>query len=527
MRVGLLAAAVAVVLTAGVTLVVADSLGSAAEATTLVPADAAIVVHARLDPSLGQKRALAQLLQKLPERAQQQVRQGIPNAVNGLLGEAGIDYAEDVEPWLGDEVALFLTGDLSAPDGAVLLQTSDAEAALAAVGQALAAEGADPQQESSYRDVTIWAVPVEPPAAEVDVTEMGYAVIGDFVAIGTPDGLTAAVDAHRDGGIVADDDYRRMVDPLTDDRLLTYWVDAPQIVQSAVEDIDEAQVFAESAFAFAPQQESAGAVFATAESVVFETVTRKPDDGPGFLPSESSVTLMGSLPAEAWVSAVIPAIGRNVVEILDEIPESADLEEVFSSSTGLDLRDDVLSWMQDGALFVSGEDVTELGGALVIESSDPAATTRTLDEVFRPGRGLDASVQPTQVGGMAGFELVDPAAPAHVVVLGGERLIVAVDGGKVNDEDSSAARLTGDGPTLADSEQFGRAVASLGGDYTPVFFLDVAGATQLIRSAFGASSLPTEFAEAQTYLEQVSHVVAGVRDDGQLISQRVVIGTAP
>ena len=54
--------------------------------------------------------------------------------------------------------------------------------------------------------------------------------------------------------------------------------------------------------------------------------------------------------------------------------------------TGLDLQRDVLSWMGDAGLFVSGTSPARVGGALVVATSDRAKTRATIAALGAPDR---------------------------------------------------------------------------------------------------------------------------------------------
>ena len=62
----------------------------------------------------------------------------------------------------------------------------------------------------------------------------------------------------------------------------------------------------------------------------------------------------------------------------------------FQKQTGLDLRKDVLGWMGDAGVFVGGTTSADLGGALVIKTTDPAKTKRTMAVLERFARQQSA-----------------------------------------------------------------------------------------------------------------------------------------
>lgn len=112
--------------------------GSPAEA---VPATAVGYVSLDLDPSAAQKIEAIQMLQKFPGLKEQldldardDVRRYVFEKIQEDAGCSEIDYARDIEPWLGDRMALAAVPDSDQPVAPVfVLQVSDQQAASAGV----------------------------------------------------------------------------------------------------------------------------------------------------------------------------------------------------------------------------------------------------------------------------------------------------------------------------------------------------------------------------------------------------------
>lgn len=524
MRVWLVAAGILVVLGGSAAVVMLGLMGDESTAAALAPKDSLGYVHATLDPALDQKRALANLAKRLPEDAQEELEKSFPKALDSFLGGANLDFEKDIKPWLGGEAAFFVSGDLAkTPEGAALLETKDAEKSLEVARRVATEEGGEPE-DATHREVEY---SVLPESGGPNEPKTAYGIVGDFLVIGTVDGVKGAIDASEEGGIDGNESYSELVGSLTPDRLLTYWVDTPAIFETMTKDIpaEQREQFASSPL-FSAQQPQAGALFATDESVVFEGVSSKSEENPGLFQSvPADPEFLGSLPEDTWFSFVFPSLGKNLEPVLESTPDFEQAEQAFTDATGLKLREDVLSWMGDAGLFVAGENVQQLGGALIVESSDPAKAKTFLDRVVNTGLEQGVAVRPTTAGGQQGYELADASIPGAVTAVAGERLIIAVDAPDVAEEDSAVAGALGEGGRLGDTEAFSRATDSLGEGYAPIFFVDVGGVTRVIKSTFGETSTPPEFAEVEPYLKRLSHVVAGSRDDGDRIMQRLVIGT--
>src|SRR3954463_7402666 len=80
-----------------------------ARAAGMVPANAIAFVSASLDPSIAQKKNLLDIARKFP-KARDKVRSNFQDTRDSFLSdavkEACLDYAKDVKPWLGSELAV-------------------------------------------------------------------------------------------------------------------------------------------------------------------------------------------------------------------------------------------------------------------------------------------------------------------------------------------------------------------------------------------------------------------------------------
>jgi hypothetical protein len=526
MRVGYVVAALVAVLGANVATLLTAAEGDPVRAPTVVPADAVAYVHVTLDPSLNQKRALLNLMESLPEGPRKKLSDGVPRALDEMFAEVDVDFSKDIKPWLGTEIALFVSGAMRKPDGAVLLETTDAEASLRVARRIVGEQSGGTPQEATHRETPYWTL--DAPRGPLAGEDIAGGVVEDFLVLGTPDGVTSVIDAAADGGLDTSESYSRLVGGLPEDRLVTYWVDAPALLQEGMRDIPPAQarLFRSSPF-FSRQQELAGSIAAASDAIVFDTVSTKPEAEDALPEVPANPELMASLPDGTWVGYIVPGLGVTLESLLDAVPDSQQVEKEFAAESGLDLRDDVLAWMGDAALFATGGSVQHLSGGLVIESDDAAATGRVIDAIRDAGVRQGGKARPVTAGDLSGFAVADKRLPARVTVLGGDRLVLAVDAAKVAPADSVVADLTGQGATLAGGETFTRATESLGAGYAPVFFLDINGVISVVESIFSGSDAPSEVDEAKPYAEELSHLIAGVREDGDLVLQRLVVGASP
>lgn len=515
MRMKVIAAGILAVVAAGIAAVALGLVGGESDVADLVPATALAYVDVSLNPSLSQKRAIADLTGRLPDDARKNLTEAIPKGLDSLFDEVHLDYEKDVKPWLGDEAAGFVLAADPEPEGALLLATTDPEAALAAA-RAAVEKDAGPLKDTTHREVSYAAS-----------KKAAVAVVGEFLVVGQPGPVKGVIDAAADGGLSGTQSYSELVGSLEPDRVVTYWVDTPAILDAmrTSNDLSE-QEFQQLQMPGLAQFQTplAGSLFATSETVVAEYVSTKPEDAKvAYAPDDAE--LLGRSPAGAWVGFVMPSVGENARTLVESVAEDQPVDKQFREAVGLEL-DDVLAWMGDGVLYVGGNQLSNLSGALAITSSDPAATQTFVNAIVDAGKAQGLAVRSARMGGLEGFELADASVPARVTLLGGHRLVLAVDAQGAGAESTASQGVAGEGETLHDDATFTDATAALGEGYAPMFYLDVKRATQVVKSAFGQSSTPPEFAEAEQYLVRIPYLVAGAREDADRVLQRLVIGTA-
>jgi hypothetical protein len=499
-----------VLLLAAVSLPVFAAVGcgqneTASSATTLAPAESLMYGEIDLDPSGDQKRAIEELAAKFPgegsagERLQSLIEKALQES------DAPISFQKDVEPWLGDTVAFFVTGGGRGDgpqSGAALIAADDEAAARDALDKAM--EGK--QREKSYEGVDYLLGEDDSAAAVVD----GFAVIG------TERGLKAAIDTAEGGSPLSEDDaYTDAVADAADDRLGLFYLNSPKLLETiqsgpGAQALGSFKDFFEDPYLATLDVDGDGLSF---EADAPESLAKLfPFFGEGS-------ALMNELPADSWLAFAQPDLGKVLDHYVEAFGASFGGREVLESQlramTGLDLQRDVLGWMGDFAVFVRGTSVSDLNGALVIETKDPEASVRLLSRLeVLAGRSDQSSgtrVGPLSApGGGDGFTLRDDefAAPIHIFQRE-DRVVVAYGDAAARDAFDPAENL-GDSPGYAD------AAKSLDG-YAISMYLAVEPILELIDSTEAGAD--PGWQEARPYLEPLKALVAGTQGDaGELRS---------
>lgn len=160
-----------------------------------LPDDTLAYLSVDLDPSGGQKIEALRTLNKFPAFEDEvgidtddDIRKAIFDQIQGELDCDGLDYEDDVEPWLGDRAAVAAVDSAGeTPDPVFVLQVKDAEAAdkgMKALQDCATGEGGD--------------------------AEGGWSIEGDWAVIAETDKIAERVsDDAADTSLADDEDFQR------------------------------------------------------------------------------------------------------------------------------------------------------------------------------------------------------------------------------------------------------------------------------------------------------------------------------
>lgn len=470
-------------------------------AVALVPEDAFLYGHVFLKPSVDQRKALRDLLERFDKAPEaDEVLDPFFGLIDEGLEQYDMTYEDDVKPWLGDQAALFLTGPET---GAALVATDDVEATKEFVATINEVEGIEPAQ-GSYKGV------------EYDVMEdVALAFLDDFLVLGLEEDVRSVIDVHGGSDSLEDSaEFAEVEGDVTADRIFSLYLDPGRLAEVAgpagVPDL----IGSTGPLSGVGSLMVAGSL--RADAVVVELAGMKGDLAipPGV------VDLASGAPSDAWLAFGLADFGEllrtglNSAAGASGVSLDALLGE-FSLQTGLDLTDDILSWMGDLRFFVSGTGLLEFGGALSIGSSDPATSEATIRQLMALAQEQGIEAQPVEIAGVDGFALPIPGSPQPIVVVPGESVVIAY--GQSSAEDA----LDPDEP-LADSERFGAASDHLGAGLEPVFYLDIDAVQQLVENFIPPTDVYVD--DVKPWLDPISHVISGSKlgDDSYMF--RFVIG---
>jgi hypothetical protein len=476
---------------------------AASAASELVPAGSVMYGEATLKPEGDQKAAVDAILAKFPgggqagDKLKDLIEKGLRDS------KAPVSFNKDIEPWLGDTAAFFVS-DLgangqSAPQSAAgLVATDDEDAARAAIEKA--AEGK--LTKKSYKDVEYLT----------DGTKGVAAVFDGFVVLGTEAGVKAAIDTSKGGKPLSDEEsYKNALDKATSDRLGFFYMNSPELARM----LRQTGMPLPGSYGDLLKEPLVATLDADKDGVVFEGALPASAGGAGMFGQASD--LIGELPGDSWFAVAATEFGKLLDGGLASVPGGRDVvEQQLRAATGLDLQKDVIGWMGDFGVFARGNSLADLDGALIVETSDEAASGRFISALERlaktQGQGAVQVGSLSAPGGGEGFTVTSAQIPkpVHVFQKGG-RVVFAYG-------DAAASDAIDPAQKLADSPDYGAAADSLG-DYEVSFYLLAQPILDLVDST-GAGS-DADWQKAKPNLEPLSVLVGGSSADGDSLRSAV------
>lgn len=503
---------IVVALTALVGLVGAVFLGayfllfsaSTDRAASLAPADTAAYVNIYLQPSATQQMNLSDLLGRLPGFADTaSLDEKIDQLVQNLLADSGIDYREQVKPWLGNQVAVAARPgeeDPLAGEIVLLLAVRDRAAAEAALEDLAAME----DRQFAPRDYEGATLQVAEGTAYAFVEEM--LVVSDQAAA-----LERIVDVAGGAPALADQElFRQATGALPADHLASAFVNLSGIAE-ATEAAGELGGYSVASAVLVAEAEGlrlSGSAPFDAEAAPASPAAPPQASGPStlvdWMPGDTQAELaifdLRTVLEEAEAAAGSAPEGAELTSALDTIRTVAAL------GLGIDLEVDVLPLLDgETALAFGGLDGELPSGQLLLRPTDSVAVEDTVSGLVERLEAVGASVEIEEAAGieltvlsLEGLGEVGVAVDEGVVIMG-------LGAGDVR----AAIEAHDSGDSLSAGDAYRRAFDLAGTRGGSELFVDLAAVAE---SAGLADGLP---ADARDILQQIEAfaVTAPSRDD--------------
>jgi hypothetical protein len=487
-----------------------------ADPAAVAPARAPVYIEATIDPDGETEENVRSLSQRLAGTDD-------PGAeIRRLLEESAreddpeFSYENDVEPWIGEKVGVFITNitaqgtDPSAEAG-IVFPTSDPDAARERLERGIArGEGGQQRELSdrSHRDVDYKVEPEE---------DTAVAIIDDYAVVGNEAAVRAAIDANEDESLDDADSFQQARGEVDEDALAFGYVRTSALVsglgpQGAALQPLVASLGETVAFSLDPES----------DAIRLESASLGVRQEGAGEPSE----VMNQLPGDSWLALGLSRIGEQLNRGLQQAGQIGglagfDLDQLLNQirqETGLDVREDLLSWMGDGGVFVRGAGPADIGGALVVQSTDPEATQQAIPRLAALLRGIDGfSVIGLDREGVDEGRTIRAAQlplPIHMAAAG-DRFVIAVTDGALDAAIATDERLEA-------NETYRTAGERLGDGIRPSFFLDMEPVRRLVDQTGAAEGEDAQ--RARRVLEQLTAVAAGTQRDDDVLRGRLIVG---
>jgi hypothetical protein len=492
----------------------------------LMPASAPVYVEAQVRPT-GELAANAKTV------AGKILRTSDPGAkIVGLIDEAGkkkgASYEKDVEPWLGQRAGIAITGVHGAGGDDV-----DVVGAIASTDDDAAKDFlkryAKGDATRTYRDVEY--------QYESD-DDTAVAVVDHAVLVGTERAFKSALDARSGASLESAGAFKKARSTVGTDGLGFVYADPGRFFDLALGAANGSGSLkgsqAQSLQSFkglltgSGLQSVAASLDVTSNALRVDAAAiglKAGAAGGGGSGSGDSAAAAASAPAGAWLSVGLGDIGGTFKSSLSTLGSAgatggidpATLMQQLKAQLGIDVEKDLLSWMGNAALFVKGTTMSDLGGALVVTSKDPAASKAAIPKLKKLLSGLGVKTSALSgpgTGDATGFsiDIGGPIAGGIKVATKDDKFVIAYGASALKDA------LDG-GDKLGDSDPFKTAAGLLEGA-KPSLFLDTPQVVKLLASFAGSDE---DFAKAKPTLDAFGPAAAGTVRDGDVTRLKAAV----
>ncbi|WP_354701816.1 hypothetical protein DSM112329_02153 [Paraconexibacter sp. AEG42_29] len=479
-----------------------------ADPSAIVPATSAFYGEVTVKPTGSLKASVETLAKKIAKTDDPGAK--IVELLDSVLKEDDVNYKDDVAPWLGDRVGVAITGlaNPSSPDFAIVIGATDPDKGVKALKN-----GDNSLEDRKYKDVTY--------SFDKDDNAAALATDGTVV-IATERAIKGVIDVKKGAASLAKSaKLKQARSSVSAGGLGFFYVDPVAVIDlaSAASAMLGSQAGALKSLLGGGKSTALGAALLTTPNAIrLETAVNGAQTAGA---ANDAAETVAALPDGSVLAAGFGNIGDAASSGITALGAVGgiytSLLSQFKTITGLDLQEDVLSWMGKGGLFLRASGLTDIGGALVVDTSSPQKSARFIRSLEQLADGFGSTfgltTRPFSGGGAKGVQLAIPGFPFPVIVATGSgKFVVAVGEGSV----AEALKPTA---ALGDSAQFKATATQLGAP--PALYVDVKTIVEFLGLAVGSD--PT-FAVAKPYLDAFSALAAGSKKSGSSSKASVVVG---
>ena len=505
-----------------------DSGDGASGAGAAIPPDAVVYLEADISGDGDQPAKLDALLSELGEipllGTPVEPKDLIAQALEDSAADSGVDFSftEDVEPWLGDTVAIGVRSlDEEEPGIVLSIAVDDEEIARDALERITAQEDGSKPTAEEYDGVSY-------SLSEADDFAVG--IFDEMLVLSTAGEFEAAVDASRGDSLADEDAVGEAFDALPEERLASAFVNVEGAVESEV-NTEAEQVRLDGVREAVPELLEPVAVGAIAgeRSLALDVAVPHGEDAPDF-PGTSK---LAEAPADAFAALGFAALGEQLASIVERVEplagaEAGSLGEDFERAVGVPL-DEALAGIGDSVAYVRGELPEEFVATFDASLAGEGDVLERLLAGVEALAAQDDTVLGPAIGGGTGFSAeptpeVADSSPVKFInaELGDELRVLAAS-------DRELAEQAPPAETLGDTDRFQAAGDALSDDFEMVGFADL---EPILDAAVPGGSIldlavgdvPPEQAVVGFLAGKLGFAAAGIRADGDYSVQRLLVG---
>ncbi|MFN8216136.1 MAG: DUF3352 domain-containing protein [Solirubrobacterales bacterium] len=487
--------------------------GGGADPASVAPAGSPLYVEAAVHPEGELKTNVEALAEKIAgvEDLGELIVSELQKSSTGSGGE--LDFAKEVEPWLGEHGGLFFERyDGNAFTGyGLAVQTSDAGATEEFIEKQLS-ENDEVPQEGSFEGVDFKVDPE-------DGTTVG--IVNDLLVVAEDEAtFKHAVEAANGDSLADDESFTTAMDAASDESLADLYFDVGAVIEQTGGEIDtETAQLLESAGIDPEEATAVASLVPGSDQIEIDFTTDVGNSEPG-----DASKLLESLPGGSFAAFSTADFGKQLAEgidALDEqgIPGQLGPGELKAGLEALGVNlDKIAASLKEVGVFVQGNTEKNLNGAIVLTASGSEAK----ELVAQIGKLLRLNGTPgvTALSGKAsGFSIRSPQLGSQPVVVATEGERIAISYGLAA---SASALSAGGGSSLAENPAFKEAKEALGG--TPISgFLDGPAAVTLLENMVSGPEAE-ELEAARPYLDKVAFAAVGAGFSDNLTTSKIIVG---
>lgn len=399
-------------------------------AARAVPADTAIYLNAYLQPSAGQQMNLFDLIGHLRGFGDAATLEAKIDEVAGrLLGQAGIDYAADVRPWLGAQIAIAAApGEAGSPPSELLLAAvKDSAAARTSVPHLFA------PMKIAFKRETFRG------HALMTSEATSYALLDDLLVVAsTPERLRASIEADADvAPSLADSPaFTAAMREVASDHLASVYLDLPGAVG-----LPEGRLlggFGTAALALTAEADGLhleGAARFVADAASDEvraafSLGAHPSTLAGWMPRTTSAEIVLFGGAQSFEDLEASLAGNSA--FAPAVDALNQLRGIAALGLGINFNRDLLPLFDaEAALALQSLDADGFHGQILFRPSDSAAAKASLDRMRSGLADRGSRVTARQVAGTSVTSVAVPQVGTVAYALVDGVVLIGLDAADV------------------------------------------------------------------------------------------------